>query len=157
MNKLPVAVISEKSPVRALLIEPEMKLETLLATLLKQNNKKSIFLVDGDGRLAGILNIKELLIWGWLHLGLLKTTFSLSERKLRRVARSQVAADLCIPNSNDMVISSQTTVEEAMDTLLLSSQNVVAVVDENGRVINDLHIDDLLAYAMRESQETINV
>ena len=73
------------------------------------------------------------------------------------VARSQVAADLCIPNSNDMVISSQTSVEEAMDTLLLSSQNVVALVSENGRVINDLHIDDLLAYAMHESQETINV
>lgn len=157
MNKLPVTVISEKSPVRALLIEPEIKLETLLAELLKQNAKKSIFLVDGDGRLVGIMNIKELLIWGWLHLGLLKSTFSLSERKLRRVARSQVATDLCIPNSHDMVISSQTTVEEAMDTLLLSSQNVVAVVDENGRVINDLHIDDLLAYALRESQETIHV
>jgi CBS domain-containing protein len=56
-----------------------------------------------------------------------------------------------------MVISSQTTVEEAMDTLLLSSQNVVAVVDENGRVINDLHIDDLLAYALRESQDTLHV
>ncbi|MAT96960.1 MAG: hypothetical protein CL608_07450 [Anaerolineaceae bacterium] len=157
MNKLPVAVISEKSPVRALLIEPEMKLETLLAKLLKQNNKKSIFLVDDDGKLAGILNIKELLIWGWLHLGLLKSTFSLSERKLRRVARSQVANDLCIPNSHNMVISSQTTVEEAMDALLLSSQNVVAVVDENGCIINDLHIDDLLAYAMHESQESMNV
>lgn len=156
MNKLPVAVISEKSPVRALLIEPEMKLETLLTEVLKQNTKKSIFLVDGNHRLVGILNIKELLIWGWLHLGLLKSTFALSERKLRRVARSQVANDLCIPNSHDMAISSQTTVEEAMDALLMSSQNVVAVVDENGRVINDLHIDDLLAYALRESPEMID-
>ena len=156
MNKLPVAVISNKSPVRTLFVEPQMRLETILEKLLEQKTRKSIFLVDGEGRLAGILNLKELLIWGWLHLGLLSTPFSLSERKLRRLARSHVADDLCIPNSQSMAISLQTTVEEAMDTLLLSSQNVVAVLDENGRIVNDLHVDDLLAYAMQEAKGTID-
>ena len=153
MNQLTVAVISENSPQRALFVSPEMRLEAVLERLLDENTRKSIFLIDDQGMLAGILNLKELLVWGWLHLGLLNVPFPmLSERKLRRLARSHVAADLQIPKSQDMTISLQTSVEEAMDSLLLSSQDVVAVVNENGRVINDLHIDDLLAYAMQEAK-----
>ncbi len=156
MSHLSVAVISENSPQRALFVSPEMRLEAVLERLLEENTRKSIFLINDEGVLTGIVNLKELLVWGWLHLGLLNVPFpTLSERKLRRLARSQFAADLQIPNSQDMTISFQTSVEEAMDTLLLSSQDVVAVVNENGRVINDLHIDDLLAYAVQEAKGTI--
>ena len=156
MNQLPIAVISENSPQRALFVSPEMRLETVLERLLEKNTHKSIFLIDDKGMLAGIVNLKELLIWGWLHLGLLNTPFPLSERKLRRLARSHFAADLRIPNSQEMSVSHQTSVEDALDRLLVSSQDVVAVVNENGRVINDLHIDDLLAYAMREAKGKIH-
>ncbi|WP_420642684.1 CBS domain-containing protein [Candidatus Leptofilum sp.] len=154
MNQLPVTVISENSPQRALRVTPETELAEILEHLLTEEAPKSVFLLDAQGGLAGIVNLKELLIWGWLHLGLLKTPFALSERKLRRLARAQTAADLRIPNSQDMSISQQSTVAEAMDTLLVSNLNVVAVVDENGRVVNDLHLEDLLAYAMRQSRET---
>ena len=152
MNKLPVAVISENSPQRALFVSPEMRLETVLERLLEENTHKSVFLINDQGKLAGIVNLKELLIWGWLHLGLLSTPFPMSERKLRRLARSHFAIDLQIPNSQDMTISWQTSIEDALDTLLAASEDVVAVVNEHGRVINDLHIDDLLAYAMREAK-----
>lgn len=152
MNKLPVAVISENSPQRALFVPPNKELEAVLEQLLEDDTRKSIFLIDDEGMLTGIVNLKELLIWGWLHLGLLTTPFPLSERKLRRLARSHFAADLRIPNSQEMTISLQETVEDALNTLLISSQDVVAVVDENGRVINDLHIDDLLAFAMHEAK-----
>lgn len=64
-----------------------------------------------------------------------------------------MAADLQIPSSQGMTISVEQSVEDALDTLLLSSQDAVAVVDENGRVIHDLHIDDLLTYAMQEAKE----
>jgi CBS-domain-containing membrane protein len=151
MNQLPVSVIAGNSPQRALFVSPEMKLETILEKLLEDNSRKSIFLIDDAGKLAGIVNIKELLIWGWLHLGLLNTQFPLSERKLRRLARAHVATDLRIPDSQKMTIALQTNVVDALDTLLLSSLDTVAVVDENGRVVNDLHVDDLLVYAMREA------
>ena len=157
MNKLPVAVISDHSPQRALFVSPDMKLETVLERLLDESTHKSIFLIDEKGVLAGIMNLKELLIWGWLHLGLISVPFPLlSERKLRRLGRSQLAADLSIPDSQEMTISLQTTIEQAMNTLLLSNLNVVAVVNENGRVVNDLHVDDLLANTMKEAKGRIN-
>ncbi|WP_420630968.1 CBS domain-containing protein [Candidatus Leptofilum sp.] len=156
MNKLPVTVISENSPQRALRVQPETGLDAVLEQLLTEEAPKSVFLLNEQGGLAGIVNLKELLIWGWLHLGLLKTPFALSERKLRRLARGQTAVDLLIPNSQQMTISQQATVAEAMDTLLVSNLDVVAVVDENGRVVNDLHLEDLLAYAMRQSTESAN-
>ena len=153
MNQLPVAVIAENSPQRALFVSPDAQLEVVLEELLADRTRKSVFLIDDQKRLAGVVNLKELLIWGWLHLGLLNVPFKLSERKLRRLARAHVAADLQIPSSQGMTISVEQSVEDALDTLLLSSQDAVAVVDENGRVINDLHIDDLLTYAMQEAKE----
>ncbi|GJM42088.1 MAG: hypothetical protein DHS20C20_23700 [Ardenticatenaceae bacterium] len=153
MNQLPVTVISENSPQRALRVRSDTKLDALLADLLTEEAPKSVFLLDDQAGLAGIVNFKELLIWGWLHLGLLSTPFSMSERKLRRLARAQTAVDLRIPDSQSMTIAQHATIAEAIDTLLLSSLNVVAVVDENGRVVNDLHLEDLLAYAMRQSEE----
>ncbi|MEZ4592378.1 MAG: hypothetical protein R3D55_14725 [Chloroflexota bacterium] len=109
-------------------------------------------MINEQKQLTGVVNLKELLIWGWLHLGLLNVPFTLSERMLRRLARAQVVADLQIPNSNSMVISVAHSVEDALDKLLLSSQDAVAVVDGNGRVVNDLHIDDLLTYALQEAK-----
>ena len=153
MNQLPVAEISKNSPQRALVVAPDMSLEAVLEQLLEHKTRKSIFMVDDDGKLVGIVNLKELLIWGWLQLGLLKTPFAISERKLRRLGRAQSAADLTIPNSKTMVISVETTVAAAMDAMLLSSLDVVAVLDKNGRVVNDLHIEDLLAYALRATKE----
>lgn len=153
MNKLPVITISENSPQRALRVAPETKLEAVLEQLLAEETPKSVFLINKDGGLAGIVNLRELLVWGWLHLGLISTPFAMSERKLRRLARAQTTVDLRIPDSQTMKISLQTTVEEAMDTLLLSNQDVLAVVDENGRVVNDLHLEDLLAHAMRQSKD----
>ncbi|MBK7895789.1 MAG: CBS domain-containing protein [Candidatus Promineifilaceae bacterium] len=152
MNQLPVAVIAENSPQRALFVAPDAELEEVLELLLADKTRKSVFLLDEEARLSGVVNMKELLIWGWLHLGLLNVPFTLSERKLRRLARAQVVADLQIPNSKSMVISVAQSVEDALDTLLLSNQDAVAVVDENGRVINDLHIDDLLTYALQEAK-----
>ncbi len=156
MNQLPVTVISENSPQRALWVKAETSLEEVLQELLTKEAPKSVFLLDDQAKLAGILNLKELLVWGWLHLGLLTTPFAMSERKLRRLARSQMAVDLRIPNSQKMTISQQATVAQAVDTLLVSSLDVVAVVDKNGRVVNDLHLEDLLAYAMRQTKEITN-
>ena len=153
MNQLPVTVISENSPQRALRVLPETALEQILEQLLTEESPKSVFLLNERAGLAGILNFKELLIWGWLHLGLLNTPFAMSERKLRRLGRAHTAVDLLIPNSQTMIISQQATVAEAMDRLLVSNLNVLAVVDENGRIVNDLHLEDLLAYAMRQSRE----
>ena len=153
MNQLPVTVISENSPQRALRVTSDTNLDEILELLLTEESPKSVFLLDEQQHLAGIINFKELLIWGWLHLGLLSTPFAMSERKLRRVGKAQTAVDLLIPNSQTMTISQQATVAEAMDTLLVSNLDVVAVVDENGRVVNDLHLEDLLAYAMRQSKE----
>jgi CBS-domain-containing membrane protein len=153
MNQLPVTVISENSPQRALRVTPDRELDELLELLLTEEAPNSVFLLDERGGLAGILNLKELLVWGWLHLGLLSTPFAMSERKLRRLARAQTAVDLRIPNSREMTISQQATVAEAMDMLLSSNLDVAAVVDENGRVINDLHVEDLLAYAIRQTKE----
>ncbi len=152
MNQLSVAEIAGSSPQRALFVPPKEALESVLEQLLADQTRKTIFLIDDDKQLSGVVNLKELLIWGWLHLGLLTVPFRMSERKLRRLGRAHVAADLQIPNSQQMTISVNGSMEDALDALLLSSLDAVAVVDENGRVVNDLHIDDLLTYAMREAK-----
>lgn len=156
MNHLPVTVISENSPQRALRVAPKTPLEVVLEQLLTEETPKSVFLMDEQGGLVGIVNLKELLIWGWVHLGLLSTPVAMSERKLRRLARAQTAVDLRIPDSQQMTVAQTATVAEAMDKLLLSNLNVVAVVDKNGRVVNDLHLEDLLAFAMRQSKENVD-
>ncbi|MEZ4592377.1 MAG: hypothetical protein R3D55_14720 [Chloroflexota bacterium] len=43
MNQLPVAVIAENSPQRALFVAPETELETVLEQLLADRTRKSIF------------------------------------------------------------------------------------------------------------------
>jgi len=153
MNQLPVTIISENCPQRALRVTPNSKLDELWGLLLTEEAPNAVFLLDERGGLAGILNFKELLAWGWLYLGHLSRLFAMFERKLMRLARAQTAVDWRMLNSQEMAISQQATVAEGVDTLLVSNLDVAASVDENGRAVNDLHLEDLLAYTIRQSKE----
>ena len=157
MNHLPVATICDDFPLRALLVSPEMDLDQVLEqSLVQTQTGAAIFLINDEGALDGIIDPKEILIWGQMHLGLLPTPKKLTDRKLWRLARAHTAQDLALPNSHEMTISSQKSVMDAIKKLMSFHQEVVAVVDGEGRVFNDLYIYELMAFAIGQSKGTIH-
>lgn len=155
MYTLPLTTICDNFPMRALLVSPEMALASVLEQSLQNNRRRTIFLVDKNDALVGIIDPAELQIWGRLHLGLMPKINGLTERKLRRLARAQVAGDLRLPESQTISISHEATVAEALDKMMAFNMDAVAVVDGNGRVINDLHIFELLTFALRTSGNNV--
>ena len=154
MNMLPLATICDDFPMRALLVSPDMSLDAVLDRSLQESGKRLIFLVDREGALVGMIDPVELHFWGRLHLGLMATASSLTERKFRRLAKAQVAADLILPQSQMIAISQEATIGDALDKMTAFNLEAVAVVDGNGRVINDLHLVELLTFARRKSENT---
>ncbi len=155
MNNLPVAAICDDFPLRALLVSPDMSLEDILEQSLEQTQTgAAVFLTNKDGSLVGIIDPTEMLIWGQMHLGILPPPQKLTDRRLWRLARAHTAQDLALPNSHELKISAQTSVAEAIKKLVSVHQEVIAVVDENGRVFNDLYIYELMSYAVRQSKGT---
>ena len=153
MNNLPVAAICDDFPLRALLVSPDMNLDGILEQSLEQTQSgAAIFLTNRNGSLAGIIDPTEMLIWGQMHLGLLPPPQKLTDRRLWRLARAHTAKDLALPNSHELKISAQTSVADAIKKLVSVHQAVVAVVDDEGRVFNDLYIYELMAYAVRHSK-----
>ena len=157
MNRLPVAAICDDFPLRALLVAPDSDLEQILEQSLNQTQERSaIFLIKKDGSLAGIIDPTEMLLWGQIHLGLLPIPKKLTDRKLWRVTRAQTAKDLALPNSHELKISAQTSIADAIKKLMAFNQEVIAIVDEQNRVFNDLYIYELMAYAVRHTKGNIH-
>ena len=157
MHSLPVSVICNDFPLRALLVSPETALEQVLEQSLRQPQKgAAIFLTDDEEILAGVIDPREMMIWGQMYMGLFPVPKKINDRKLLRLARAHIARDLALPDSHKMCVTPQTSVTDAIKKLRSFQQEAIAVVDEKGQVFNDLYIYELMAYAIRQSKGTIH-
>ncbi len=69
MHSLPVSAICNDFPLRALLVSPETALEQVLErSQIKTQKGAAVFLTDEDEILAGVIDPKEMLIWGLMHI-----------------------------------------------------------------------------------------
>ncbi|MBW2056467.1 MAG: CBS domain-containing protein [Deltaproteobacteria bacterium] len=130
--------LSELHPLPAAVsVGADESIEGLVQAALDHPEAHDICVVDGRGRLVGVVNIKTLFRTVFCH----HTDPHLMVRDLIRLASSEVAGDIMV---TDPVVALETeTLGEAVGKMVAHELGELPVVDEGKRVVGSLSIRDV--------------
>ena len=69
--------------------------------------------------------------------------------KVRRLISATTIADLAGRNSERMSVSLKETLADALARMATFELEDIAVLDEQGRIVNDLRLSEVLSFALR--------
>lgn len=153
MKSAQIATICDASPMGALVIPRDTPLKNAIEQFAQDPTLHGIFVTDKAGRLGGVVNNHDLLDWARLQFDLLSRDFLLPVGKVRRLLTAKTIGDLAIPDSHKMAVTLTSTLSDALRLMARHELEDVAVVDETGRIINDLRLSEVLLAALRVSAE----
>ena len=149
MKTTRVADVCQQSTMGGLLLHKDLPAQEAIARFAADDTLHGIFLVDDDERLVGVISNQDLLDWARLQFDLLPSDFPLPVGKVRRLLSAERIGDLAVPDSRKMAVRLHDTLSEALQTMAEHDLEDIAVLDETGRVINDLRLSEVLTFALR--------
>ena len=153
MKRTPVARVSELSTMKALILPEDTPILEAIDRFASNEGQHGIFLTREDGRLVGVVNNQDLMDWARLQFDVIPGDLPLPVGKVRRLITARYICDLAAPDSKQMSVKLSDTLADALAKMATYDLDDIAVVDENRRVVNDLRLSEVLAFALRVNHE----
>ncbi|MEZ4719798.1 MAG: hypothetical protein R2851_27495 [Caldilineaceae bacterium] len=96
-----------------------------------------------------MVNNSDLLDWKRVQFNLSPGSLPLPVHRVRRLLKAQQISDLAAAESRQMSVKLTDTLAQALDTMSRYDLEDLAVTDEDGRVVNDLRLSEVLAFALK--------
>ncbi len=149
MHTISVAKVCRTSKLHALVAPRNMPLTEAIQRFVEDINLRGIFLVDETGRLTGVLNKHDLLNWVRVAFPLPAEGPYPLRAELRRAVMAETAQDLARPDSVETAVTLQDSLAVALQKMVRHNLVDIPVLDESGRIVNDLRLSEILAYLLR--------
>ncbi len=146
MQTVSVAKVCETSKMQALIVPQNMPLAEAIWHFAQDHDLRGIFLIDEQERLVGVVNKQDLLDWVRVELALPPQTQSPSIAQVRRIVMAETAGDLARVDSVETAVSLSDTLADALNKMTRHNMVDIPVVDEDGRIVNDLRLSEVLAF-----------
>ena len=146
MQTILVAEVCEQSEMQALVVNHEMAVVDAVKEFATNHNLRGIFLTDDEERLVGVINKQDLLRWVGLQLNQQPTSEPMPIGQMRRLVNVQKISDLAAPGSENTALYLKDTLADALQKMTSYNLADVPVVDDHGRIINDLRLSEILLY-----------
>lgn len=140
--------VCRTSPMRSLVIHQNTPLDVAIERFAADDELHGIFLIDDHGRLVGVINNHSLLQWARLRFRLPSGALGLSLSQVRRLVLADIMQDLVMAGSEEAVVRLNDTVGEAIAKMSLYNLLDIPVVDDQGRIVNDLRLSEILSFAV---------
>ena len=145
LNRLKVRSIASKFRPKRLKVGKDTPLSRLVELLVDHPESDNIYVVDGKERLLGIVTFHELLKVIWAKFGLMdKEIFD--QMEFLHYAYSTTAGEIMAPAVS---VTGEDSIHEAVRLMAQHRLNDIPVVDEGGRVIEEVNDRELLAYGRK--------
>ncbi len=148
MRTTPIEKVCEQSPMQALMIDGDVPVVDVIDQFAAAHGRYSIFIVDADKRLTAVVSNSDLLAWAKLYFDLIPPEKPLPVGRVRRLLQARTVSDLALPDSRQMAVRLDDTVATAIETMATYGLEDIAVVDTDGRVVNDLRLSEVLSFAL---------
>lgn len=152
MQTIKIADICRQSQMQALIMKANTPLEVAIQEFAGNHYVRGIFLVDDEERLVGVVNKQDILNWIRLEVSLPPQTASPSLVQMRRLLQAELIEDIALPDSDETAVSLDDTLADALNTMTRHNLVDIPVVDENGRIVNDLRLSEVLALVLDRSE-----
>ena len=147
MKNTPVAEVSAQSTMKALVLPERTPLTEAIDRFASNEGQHGIFLTGDDGRFSGVVNDEDLLDWARLQFDVMPGD-PLPVGKVRRLISATTISDLAGRNSARMSVRVNETISDALVRMASFELEDIAVLDEEGRVVNDLRLSEVLSFAL---------
>jgi CBS domain-containing protein len=126
-------------------VPEDTTLDYLVALLGHEPRLQGIFFIDSHKRFSGMIS----------RFDLLKLLRLSSEKQSREIlteflilARTRKAKDLELPEKRSFGVKENDTLQSALDLMIGNEQDIVPVLDNEGTILGDLSLSELLLKAL---------
>ena len=150
MQTIYIAEVCEQSEMQALVVDREMALADAVKEFATNHDLRGLFITGDEGRLKGVINKQDLLQWVGLQLNQRPGGEPMSVGQMRRLVAAQKVVDLAAVGSENTAIGLNDTLADALQKMTTHNLADIPVVDENGRIINDLRLSEILLFMVNK-------
>jgi CBS-domain-containing membrane protein len=126
----------------------DSSLEAIIEIYANRPDVRGIFLLDKQQRFVGM--VSRLTIYKWAQFQLFKKSCDgISCSEVTEIVESAKAKHLSHGNWKSTGIKESTSLEKAFQQMMDFGEDILPVVDENGRVLGDLRLSELLQMAIK--------
>ncbi len=150
MKPLYVKDVHEAAGTVALLVHESNSLEEVLWRFSQEAALRGIFVTDDSGHLAGVITRRDLLHWTRLRLGTaLEGPLTQDDiLRLAHLVRADTARDAIHPGDEEVSVRPDDPLDQALQIMLDSDIIALPVVDDEGRILGDLTLSDVLRHLL---------
>jgi CBS domain-containing protein len=149
MKRTKVETLSNRSTMKALVLPRDTLLDEAIERFASNEGQHGIFLTDDDGRLTAVVNNKDLMDWARLQFDLAPGgSVPLPVGKVRRLMGARTIGELAVRGSKGMAVRLDDTLDEALRKMCQYDLEDIAVVDDDGAIVNDLRLSEVVSYAL---------
>ena len=148
MIQTTVGKVCAQSPMRALIVREDTPLVTAIDQFSSNHDHRAIFIINEAEQLVGVVNNHDLLHWARLRLQMPLNEKWISINRARHLVLADFVRDLAVPYSEETAVTFQDSLADALEKMTSRNLADIPVVDENGRIVNDLRLSEILAFAM---------
>lgn len=129
-------------------VPEDAALDYVVALLGHERHLQAVFVVDSSNRYAGMVSRFDLLRWTRLQLYGREPRADVRISELSRLVKARKAKDLETHNANSFYVKENDTLQAALDLMIDYEQDIIPVVDDEGRISGDLSLSELLSHAL---------
>lgn len=157
MDKTQVKTVSVPSS-RTLSVNEDQAIEKAIRQFVKQPDVHTLFIVDDNGKLKGLVKLHYILNWVKLKLNLdissrsnMRVTGAFQAFEVMKLCQSQTIGDII---SETVAVKEEDTLDQALHIMLQEQLVELPVVDKAGKLVGEVKLTQLLARMLDDSPES---
>ena len=155
MDKVLVADVYHLHDSAIIKLDANSSLEDAIGMLARNPTMRGIFLVDSKQRFAGMITKVDLLRWAMLNLTGGTGRHSLGVAEIFRIVDARKVSDLTRGSQKSFSITESDTLQAALNKMLDIEEDVIAVLDSEGKVLGDLRLSEVLSWIINSGKRAI--
>jgi CBS domain-containing protein len=109
---------------------------------------QGIFMVDANKKYSGMISRFDLLRWTQAQLYGRRGNAEMQINNILHLLNASKAKDLESHNTRSFFVREVDTLQAALDLMVKNEQDIIPVLDNEGRIIGDLSLSEILAKAL---------
>jgi len=134
------------------MVQDDVLLEDLIIKFAREPNLCGVFLIDPQQRFAGMIARADLLKWSTVVLLGGKVSIA-SSGEAYRIMLATKARDLRREDWPFLGVKKTDTLQTALNQMIDSGEDIIPVLDSEGRILGDLRLSEVLLKAIEIGQQ----
>jgi CBS domain-containing protein len=154
VNKTLVAEVYRLHGSASVSIPADSPLEDVIGEFIREPSLRGIFLIDAKQRFVGMVTRVDLIRWAHFNLTGGKERHKIPVSEFFRIVDARKAKDLASGDPRVLSVKESDTLQAALDKMLDQEEDVIAVLDSEGRVLGDLRLSEILWWVLTHGRRT---